>query len=282
MKLLAIVGYPLGHTMSPVMHNAALKEMRLESEFHYEQRPVRVRELSNLVSQIREGTLEGANITVPYKTVIMEYLSAVTDEGLAAGSVNTLYREGGKVIGHNTDVKGFEEALEERNVAVRGLRATILGAGGAARAVALALAEEGIERLAILNRTRSNALKLAESLGHNESLEVFIGPISTARNALEESDILINCTPIGMHGHSAEESPVDGVALPRDLIVMDLVYNPLRTRLLKDAEESGCKTIDGTGMLVHQGAEALRIWTGKRAPVEVMRNAVLSALEVGR
>jgi shikimate dehydrogenase len=278
-KQIVLAGYPLDHSMSPVMHNAAFTAMDLEQEFRYEVRPMLEEELLQLVESIRVGTVSGANITIPYKTKVMKHLSEVSEVGLAVGSVNTLYSDRMRVLGHNTDVKGFNESLKEHNISVRYSRATILGSGGAAKAVAFALAEAGIGRLNILNRTPSKAEKLAEMLRSSRTLEIHVGPTHESKNIIEDSDLLINCTPIGMYGHSINETPLETNVIPGELVVIDLVYNPLRTRLLKDAEKSGCKIVDGTSMLVHQGAAALEIWTGKRAPVEVMRRALLQTLE---
>jgi shikimate dehydrogenase len=265
--------------MSPVMHNAAFTAMGLEQEFRYDIHPLREEELPQFVESIRVGALSGANITIPYKTKVMKHLSEVSEVGMAVGSVNTLNRDGMRVVGYNTDVKGFNESLREHNITVHNSRATILGAGGAAKAVAFALAEAGIGRLNIINRTASNAEELAEILRNNRSLEVHVWPYHMSKNVLENSDLLINCTPIGMFGHSIDKTPLGTNVIPEDLAIIDLVYNPLRTRLLRDAEKSGCKIVDGTSMLVHQAAAALEIWTEKRAPVEVMRRALLQKLE---
>ncbi|MFQ5834008.1 MAG: shikimate dehydrogenase [Candidatus Thorarchaeota archaeon] len=278
MKLLVVVGHPLGHSMSPVMHNASLAAMDLKHEYRYEARPLLKDELPALVESIRTGALEGANITIPYKTEVMTHLTTISEEGLAVGSVNTLYRNDDGVTGCNTDIEGFDEALREQDVDPRGLSATILGAGGAAKAVAFALAEAGVRRLDILNRTQVKAEELATAIERGRNIEIRVGALPTSKHELQESDLLVNCTPVGMRDHSINGTPLRGSLLRKELVVMDLVYNPLRTRFLKEAEEAGCKTIDGSGMLVHQGAASLELWTGREPPIEIMRGAVLEAL----
>lgn len=278
MKQLVLTGYPLDHSLSPIMQNAALSALGLNQEFHYVLHPLTEDKLNTLVESIRGGTIFGANITIPYKIKIMEHIDAVSDEGLAVGSVNTLYKDGSKVVGFNTDVTGVIKTLGEHELDLQGSNATILGAGGSAKAVAYALAEVGIDKLEILNRTLEKAEQLASVISNQRSLKVRTGVLSLNEKSLTDTDIIVNCTPIGMRGHSSSQSPIPESSLHEDLIVMDLVYNPLRSRLLQDAQNIGCKTINGTSILVHQGAQSLEIWTGQKAPVEVMRSAVQQAL----
>ncbi|MFW9889697.1 MAG: shikimate dehydrogenase [Candidatus Thorarchaeota archaeon] len=277
MKRLAIVGYPLGHSMSPIMHNAALAELGLDDEFKYESMPLRSSELRRFVELVRKREIEGANITTPHKTKVITYLSTISPESLAVGAVNTLHRRDGLVIGSNTDIQGFTEAIRESGVNPKGISAVILGAGGAARSVAYGLAEAGATRLGIFNRTVDAARRLTSAISRGRSLEVHSG-LEPTEDDLKNTDLLVNCTPVGMAGHSPKASPLESSVLPRGVVVMDLVYNPLRTKLLAEADEAGCNTIDGVGMLVHQGAVGFQLWTGKKAPVEVMRAAVLAAL----
>jgi shikimate dehydrogenase len=277
-KQLVIVGYPLGHTLSPIMHNAALDALDLGEKFHYDAYPLQRDELTQFVQSIRSGTLVGANITIPYKTQIMSFLSSFSPESLAVGAVNTLYRDDNQVVGCNTDVTGFREALRGNGVDVQELRATILGAGGAAKAVAYSLIEGGVKKLQILNRTPAHAQILVESLRGHKDIEIGWIQIPTSLKKLPESDLLVNCTPIGMNGHSITETPLPKTLLSEGIVVMDLIYNPKQTRLLREAERAGCKTIDGVDMLVHQGAASFELWTGERAPIEIMRNAVLETL----
>jgi shikimate dehydrogenase len=277
MKQLVLIGYPLEHSLSPVMHNAALKEMGLEKSYRYSIHPTLLHELEDRVESFRSGDLEGANITIPYKTDIMSHLDSLSDEALAVGAVNTIYLDNEKLLGHNTDVLGFQELLRECEVPLRGISVLIIGAGGAARSVGYALVQAGIVSLKIYNRTQNRAEVLASSLSRLGSCEITIES-SLDNQDFQDTDLIVNCTPVGMSGHSEGESPLDSTCLQRDMTVIDLVYNPQTTKLLLDAERIGCTIIDGTGMLVHQGAAALELWTGEKPPVEVMRNSVLRIL----
>ncbi|MFW9802629.1 MAG: shikimate dehydrogenase [Candidatus Thorarchaeota archaeon] len=277
MKRLVVVGYPLGHSLSPAMHNAALAELGLDDEFRYDALPLPSDELRGFMESVRNREIEGANITIPYKTRVMAYLSTVSAEGKAVGAVNTLHRKDGLIIGGNSDIMGFIEAIRERGVDPRGIKAVILGAGGAARAVAYGLAEAGATRLGIYNRTVDAAWRLVSVIGRDRPLIVFARAKPTTDD-LDKTNLIVNCTPVGMAGHSLNESPLESSKLPSHVAVMDLVYNPLRTKLLLDAERAGCKTIDGVGMLVHQGAIGFQLWTSMNAPVKVMREAVIHAL----
>ncbi|MHA1965933.1 MAG: shikimate dehydrogenase, partial [Candidatus Thorarchaeota archaeon] len=235
-------------------------------------------ELQSFVESVKDGIVEGANITIPYKTDVINHVAIISKEATAIGSVNTLYRIDDAVAGCNTDVSGFLESLRENAVALKGIRATILGAGGVARSVAYALVNKGVSKLDILNRSVARAENLVSRLGPKESCEVHFGSLSKADVDLSETDLLVNCTPIGMIGHSVNESPLSNNSMMKDMVVMDLVYNPRRTKLLQEAEKAGCVTIDGTGMLVHQGVVALEMWVGEKPPIDVMRNALVRAL----
>jgi shikimate dehydrogenase len=162
-------------------------------------------------------------------------------------------------------------------VTIKGQHATVLGAGGAARAVAHALVQEGVARLDILNRTLTKAEELASRLLSRKTCDIHTWQTTTDFD-FRATDLLVNCTPVGMSGHSVDVTPLRNRHMHRRLIVVDLVDNTQRTRLLRDAEQVGCRTIDGTGMLVHQGAAALELWVGKKPPIETMRSAVLKAL----
>lgn len=278
MKELVIVGQPLGHSLSPVMHNAALSAMGLETEYSYRPLPLRFDELPSLVDDIKKQTITGANITIPYKTKIMTFLPMVNKESEVLGAVNTLYYSEDTVIGCNTDVLGFREALREYGVHVHGLSASILGAGGAARAVAYALAEDGVEALDIFCRTKQRAEELASMLRSRFTIQVNLHCNPTAIYPHLATDLLVNCTPVGMQGHSIAETPMKSSHLNESMIVMDLVYNPLKTLLLTEAQRAGCKTIGGVEMLVYQGAASFELWTGIRPPVSVMKQTVLDAL----
>ncbi|MHA2116705.1 MAG: shikimate dehydrogenase [Candidatus Thorarchaeota archaeon] len=278
MKQFVLIGYPLGHSLSPLMHNAALLEMGLESDYRYDLQPTLEHRLQNCVKAIKDDSLSGANITIPYKSEILRHLHEVSEEASVIGSVNTLHRVGNDVTGFNTDVIGFLRSLREHSVTLRRKSAIVIGAGGAARAVTYALISEGLAHLDLVNRSLTKAEKLIASMKLRDSCEVRVWPSIGTEFEMEEPDLLINCTPVGMSGHSVLESPVKSELLHPEMTVMDLVYNPRTTKLIQEASHAGCTTIDGTGMLVHQGAEALEMWIGKKPPIETMRSAVIQAL----
>jgi shikimate dehydrogenase len=263
------------------MHKAAFSALDLSDKFTYEAWILESDQLPTLVESIRDGKLEGANITIPYKTRIMAHIANISDIGKAVGSVNTLYRESNDVAGCNTDVVGFTKAIEEIGIILRGLRVAILGAGGAAKAVAFALAQAGVGGLYIANRSLPRAERLAKAVGQYKQTGVNFGDMTKSERELSDSDLIVNCTPVGMKGHSINETPLEKHLLSEGQVVMDLVYNPLQTKFLKEAHETGCETIGGAGMLVYQGAASFEMWTGKVAPVEVMRSAVLQILRGG-
>jgi shikimate dehydrogenase len=260
------------------MHNAALREMKLDKDFHYEKKQIMKSELSTLVASIESGNLEGANITIPYKTSVIPFLSKLTKSAIMVGAVNTLYRQSGEVFGDNTDVKGFLQALIENGVNPKEKRVTIIGSGGAARAITYAMVNSGISKLEILNRSQLKADELASSIKQYSSVQPIIGSLPTRKETVIDTDILVNCTPIGMTGHSVGSSPIPKEALSCGTVVVDIVYNPIRTKLLEDADRVGCKIINGIEMLVHQGALSLELWTGCVPPIGVMREEVLKFL----
>lgn len=278
MKKLVLIGHPLGHSLSPVMHNAALRELGLDDQYRYELRPVYEHELENIVASIQNEELAGANVTIPYKSKIMRHLSDISEDARAIGSVNTLVRIDKEVRGYNTDVSGFIHSMADHSISLRGKRAIILGAGGAARAIAYALVKEGVTQLDLVNRTLHNSQKLVDDLSLKEYCDVNLWSMHSINLTSDNSDLLINCTPIGMTGHSISKTPVKADFLHRDMIVTDLVYNPRMTKLLQMAEREGCTIIDGIGMLVHQGAQALELWTNEKPPIETMKRSVIDVL----
>lgn len=278
MKSLLLVGNPVSHSIGPAMHNAALKAMNLNNEFHYDKKNLVEDDLCNLVTSIELGEIEGANITIPYKTAIMSFLSKVTKTAELVGAVNTIYKIDSEVVGENTDVPGFLKALEENGVNPRNQGATILGAGGAARAISYALVQSGVSNIDIFSRSERKAENLAISTKQHGNVRVNFGVLPTCDDSVIETDLLVNCTPVGMTGHSAGLSPIPIDVLSSDTTVVDIVYNPRSTKLLEDADKVGCRVIDGVEMLVHQGALSFEYWIGSSPPIGVMRKEVLQFL----
>lgn len=279
LKLCYLIGHPLDHSMSAVIHNAAFKELRLN--YRYELLPVKPEELGGVVSKtLRKTEVRGVNVTIPHKIAVIKYLDDVDDEAAEIGAVNTIVNEDGWLKGYNTDRKGAMRALAEVYGELKDVKAVMLGAGGAARAIGSYLSTS-VSKLSILNRNLKHANDLAEHLstlpGCRASVSASTFQRSSLKEALEGANILVNATPIGM-APNGDETPVErGLINPR-LLVFDTIYNPPKTRLLREAEMVGARTLSGINMLVYQGAASFELWTGKRAPEALMMETVREKL----
>ena len=272
-KLIGLIGWPVEHSLSPAMHNAAFATLGLD--YCYVPLPVAPGRLKEAVEGLRALSFVGANVTVPHKEAVMAYLDEVVPEARAIGAINTIVVQNERLIGYNTDWRGFLAALREGGFAPEGKRAVVLGAGGAARAVVYALGKAGAE-IAILNRTLSRAEALVKDLSPLFPLISLIPLPLTEETLLEQAaaaHLLVNATPLGMWPKIDESPWPESLAFSGHLTVFDLVYNPRRTKLLEQAEAAGAKAIGGLGMLVHQGAEAFRLWTGVDPPLAIMYKA---------
>lgn len=275
MKYLYLLGYPLGHSISPAMQNAALRERNIR-ETRYVKNPMPPEKMSDMILALRAPRCLGANVTVPYKQTIVSQLDDLTELAREIGAVNTVCKHDGKLIGDNTDAYGFLKALHVESFRPQDARVAILGAGGAAAAAAYALAREGASEINFLNRTLSRSIELADRL-HNRFPELALA--LNDWEALEETHLIINATSVGM-APKPDESPLPAqYTIPHNAIVFDLVYNPPETKLLREARARGAGVIGGLEMLVYQGARAFELWTGERAPVGVMRDAASKALQ---
>ena len=275
-RICGVIGEPIEHTLSPIMHNAAFQTLGLDYVFLAFR--VKTADVEDAASGIRALNIRGLNVTMPHKTAIIKHLDRVDLSAQIVNSVNTILNKENLLFGFNTDGVGALKALKENGVELKGRKVLLLGAGGAARAIAYALAKEADE-LAVLNRTVKQAQALAKLLEKACNKKIASGSLSPSdiQSNLQDSDILINATAIGMKP-KPDESPVAPKLLRKNLAVMDIVYNPLETKMVKDAKAAGATVISGVEMLIHQGAASFEIWTGKSAPVEVMRQAVLSQL----
>lgn len=259
----AVLGDPISHSLSPVMHNSAFSHVN----YNGVSLAFRAKEIGKAISGIKALGIKGAGITIPHKVAVMEFLDEVDDIAEKIGAVNTIINRHGKMTGYNYDSIGAVKAIKEKSE-INNKAVAILGAGGAARAVGYGIISEG-GRLTILNRTKDKGEKLAADLGSE------FYPLEDFKRV--KCDILINTTSVGMEPN-VDGIPVEKRHLNKGMIVMDIVYNPLRTRLLEVAENMGCTTIDGVSMFVFQGAGQFELWTGKKAPVDLMRKTVLKAL----
>ncbi|WP_028584122.1 shikimate dehydrogenase [Desulfogranum mediterraneum] len=270
-RLYAIVGNPVGHSLSPAMHNAAFAHLGINAAYV----PIQAEDIKATVDGLRQLGFCGASITVPFKEGVMRWVDELDHTAIQIGAVNTLafHRGSDQTIhchGYNTDWVGSNRALAD-HLTLSGSSALILGAGGAAKAVAFGLVNAGVE-VFIANRTHHRARQLANELGCNAVALEDIGRL--------QCEILINTTSVGMAPHD-QECPIREALLPGFRVVMDIVYAPLETRLLRAARACGCTVIDGLAMLHYQGAAQFKIWTGQEPPAEVMRQALFSALQGG-
>jgi shikimate dehydrogenase len=275
-RVCGVIGDPIEHTLSPAMHNAAFEQLKLDYVFLAFK--VKAAEVENAIRGMRGLGIHGLNVTMPHKNAVIDYLDEVDETAKFLGSVNTILNDNGRLRGFSTDGAGALNALQENGVNPRGKKLLLLGAGGAAKAIAFALAKE-VEELVLLNRTPEKTKALTEALSSEFDKKVTgetLTPRAIQKN-MQDADILINATSVGMHPHVGQ-SLVAPQWLKPDLTVMDIVYNPTETKLAKDAKAAGARVISGVEMLIYQGAASFEIWTGCAAPVKVMRKTVLSEL----
>jgi shikimate dehydrogenase len=280
-KQAGIIGYPLGHSLSPAIHNAAYEAMGLD--VHYEAWSTPPEDVGAAVARLRDEAYLGMNVTVPHKQAVVEFLDEVDETARKIGAVNTIVKQRDRLVGHNTDRAGYLRGLVEAGFNPKGKSVLIIGYGGAERAVAYALAEAGATSIAIAGR-RTEAI--AEAVEHLRAtspwpmnLDAVEGDERSLVYACQGADLIVNCTSVGMrHSPTEGSSPIPGHLINRGHWVSDVVYNPLETELLRQAREAGATVVAGLDMLVYQAAEAIELWTGQRAPVDVMREAAMVAL----
>jgi shikimate dehydrogenase len=276
MKIYGVIGDPIEHSMSPLMQNAVFRAAGIDAK--YCRFKVKPGELQNTIKGVKALGIAGVNVTIPHKIEVMKYLDELDPLAKDIGAVNTILNKDGKLIGYNTDGYGALESLREATD-TENKEISILGAGGAARAIAFTLAREGkIKQITIMNRDQVKAKNLAKEITEKTKANVSGTGLENdeLRAQLQKTDIVINCTPVGMHPKT-DESPVP--ILHKGMIVFDIVYNPLKTKLVEDAEKTGCRVITGENMLVLQGAKAFEIWTGKKPDVRLMHAVVMGKLQ---
>lgn len=265
-KHFAVIGNPIEHSLSPLMHNAGYHALGIRAEYHRFQ--VEPRNLEAAVNGLCALDFSGFNVTIPYKEQIIPFLNALTPQARLAGAVNTVKIEQGKTIGHNTDGDGFVRSIEEELKDLKGKKTVLLGSGGAAKGIALSLAQRGAD-LHILNRTLEKSLQLVKSIECE-------GGLAAAGNFapgewLKDLDLLVQTTSVGLHN---EPFPFSLQGINQKALVIDIIFNPWETPFLHEAKKFGCRTMNGLGMLLHQGALAWEYWLGSQAPVEAMRQAL--------
>jgi len=278
-QVVGVIGWPIEHSVSPPMHNAAFRALGLD--WCYVPLPVAPNALADAVRGLRALGLRGINVTVPHKQRLLELVDEISPAARAIGAVNTVVVRDGVLFGHNTDAAGFIRALREAGMEPEGRRVLVLGAGGAARAVVYALAGLA-EEVTILNRTPDRAERLAAdlmALGGRARLRAGPLTVERVRSAAPDVELVVNTTSVGMWPRTDATPWPEAVPFPVGAWAYDLVYNPRETLFLRRARAAGCLGADGLMMLVHQGAEAFTMWTGVEAPVDVMFRACVRALE---
>ncbi len=283
-RLLAVFGDPIEHSLSPAMHNAAIADLGLD--YVYTAFRVRESQLAVALDGVRAMGIAGVNLTIPLKQAALALVDELAKSAAEAGAVNTVVNESGRLVGHNTDSEGFVASMrEDLELTPSGLRVCILGAGGAARGVSVAVARHGAASVVFAARNLERADALAGLIsrlrpGCSASAVSLVDSSGMCR-ALGSSDLLINTTPVGMHPSINDAIEIELERLPSRACVADLIYNPLKTVFLRQAEARGHRIMNGVGMLAHQGALAFELWTGIKPNVQAMRQSLLNCLTRG-
>ena len=275
-RLLAVIGAPIGHSLSPIIQNAALHAAGLD--YVYTALPVRADALASAVRGLRDASIAGFNVTIPFKTEIIPLLDALSEDARRIHAVNTVVIEDGRLVGHNTDVAGFLAGFAERGIALTGKNAVLIGAGGAARAALWGLLRSGVSSVAIGVRSVEKGAALAADFAADGDVRAVSFDDAAWIAACSDADLVVQTTPLGMTPHTEEMPPVDAAMINPSAVVYDLIYTPAETRFLREARARGCETINGETMLVAQGAEAFHLWTGKRPDVELMKRVLREEL----
>lgn len=273
---LGVIGYPIGHSLSPLMQQAAIEAAGLS--YRYAAWEVPPDKLAETVAEMRGVSFRGFNVTIPHKTAVMPLLDEIHEDARRIGAVNTVVQEQGRLVGYNTDAAGFLDGLREAGLRFSGKNVVLLGAGGAARAVLWALIKEGAEKilLGIRNVEKVRGLLRDFSFAGTVAAASFAEPRFRAR--LAEADLVVNATPLGMSPHTEEMPPMDWSLLPAHAFLYDIIYTPEKTRFLLEGEAHCHGTLNGISMLIGQGAAAFRLWTGEEADRAAMRRAVTASL----
>ncbi|MHA1669981.1 MAG: shikimate dehydrogenase [Promethearchaeota archaeon] len=275
-NIICIFGHPIEHSMSPIMHNVAFKDLGLN--YLYVAIDIAPNNLKQAFDVMRALDIKGANITVPHKETTLKFVDEISPLASRIGAINTIKNENGRLIGRNTDASGAKRALKEANIDLIGKDIMIIGAGGAARALAHSFIEEA-KKLVIINRTPKRGKALVTELSKEYHKDVLYKKFknNTIKEMLPSIDILVNSTTIGMFPNVLL-SPIPKNYLHEDLTVFDIIYNPLETQLMKYASEKGCRVLGGLDMLIYQGVLSFEWWTNKTPNMELMKKSVINEL----
>lgn len=272
-EIIALFGQPVAENPTQYMQEQAFAALGLN--WRYVTLEVPPARLADAVRGMRAMNFAGANCTIPHKIAVMEHLDDITPTARKIGAVNTVVRQAdGSLLGENTDGKGFIRSVREAGMDLKGVNAVVLGAGGAARAIAVELAEAGARSIRVVNRTEERGRALAAQVQERTGVETLFTPWEGAYSVPADTQLLVNATSIALAPNVDEQVPVDYATLRPGLLVCDVIPNPPDTPFLRQAREAGATTLDGLGMLVYQGAIAFKMWTGEDAPVDAMRGAL--------
>ncbi len=272
-KIYGLIGYPVNHSLSPLMHNAAFSYLKINAQYRIF--PLQEKEIGPFLRGARQNNIFGLNVTVPYKEKVIPFLDSISGEAKLIGAVNTIKLSGSRLLGFNTDGEGFLRHLkedlafnpEDKNIA-------LIGAGGAARAISVYLSKTGPRRLSIYDIDRAKLSALVNHLKANFK-DVNIRSAGSIEGLdIGSADLLVNATPVGMK--ETDPCLIDKESIHKEMLVYDLIYEPKQTKLLNAAELKGARVSNGLGMLLYQGMLAFELWTGKKAPKKVMQNALLN------
>ncbi len=275
-RVCAVLGNPVEHSLSPALHNEAFRHEGLNICYT----AFCVQDLAAAMNGVRALGILGLSVTIPHKVAVLDHLDEVDEIARGIGSVNTVIQKDGKLLGYNSDGMGALRALKEGSAELDGRRVTIIGSGGAARAIAFTLGTQApLKEIHLLGIDQEECGNLCEDLRRAVPVPVRWTPFSqeTLRQDLQASDGVVHCTPVGMHPNEGE-SLVGRDDLRPGQFVFDIVYTPLQTRLLREAEAAGCRVIQGVEMFIHQAVFQFELWTGRKAPVECMRRVVMESL----
>lgn len=271
-ELIGLFGFPVDENPTVVIMEAAFKA--LELNYRYNTMLVYPEDLETAVKSLKALHMKGTHITIPHKVSVIPYLDRLTDTADLIGAVNRVYEDHGQMVGENTDGKGFIKSLEDEQIKITGKKAVILGAGGAARAIAVELALAGAQKIIIVNRSRDRGETLVKLINEKTTAHAEFTLWEGCYNVDEDTDILVNCTSIGLYPDTNVPN-IDYNTLKSTTVVCDIIPNPLHTRFMAKAQACGCKTLDGFSMLINQAAVSFKLWTGIDAPVEIMKMAMV-------
>lgn len=272
-ELIGLFGCPVDENPTVVIIEAAFKALGLN--YRYNTMLVYPEDLETAVKSLKALHMKGTHITIPHKVNVIPYLDRLTDTAALIGAVNTVYEDHGEMVGENTDGKGFIKSLEDEHIEISGKKAVVLGAGGAARAIAVELALAGVQKITIVNRSRDRGETLVKLINEKTKAHAEFVLWEGCYNVDENTDILVNCTSIGLYPDT-NIPDINYDTLKSTTVVCDIIPNPLHTRFMAKAQACGCKTLDGFSMLINQAAVSFKLWTGIDAPVEIMKMAMIN------